>query len=319
MIRKIFWSKLKKPILALAPMAGVTDLAFRQICKKYGADVVYTEMISADGLHYGSKKTLPMLKIAKSEHPVIVQLFGKRPPMFVKAAKICEQAGFDGIDINFGCPAKKVVAHGGGVTMMRDLALCQEIIKTVCQSTKLPVSVKIRSSINRTSGRGEITAVDFIKAIKNLPVSAVMVHGRSFEQPFAGEPDYAMIKKVKQEFRGIVLGNGGIFTPEQAKIMLAKTGADGIGLARGLYGRPWLFQQIKDYLQHGKYQEFTWTKIKKVMPEHAKLAFKAKGEHGLIELRKHLAWYVKGLPQAAAWRQKLVVIKSLKEIENILK
>ncbi|MFA6428073.1 MAG: tRNA-dihydrouridine synthase [Candidatus Buchananbacteria bacterium] len=319
MKQRNFWLSLNKPILALAPMAGVSDLAFRQICKKYGADVVYTEMISADGLHYDAKKTLAMLKLAPAEHPVVIQLFGKRPEVFAKAAKIATKAGFDGIDLNFGCPAKKVTAHGGGVTLMRDLKLCRKIVETVCLNTKLPVSVKIRSSINLVDSKKRVTALNFIKAIQGLPVSAVMIHGRSYELPFSGLPDYRMIKKVKKLFGGIVLGNGGIFTPELAKIMLEKTGVDGLGLARGLYGRPWLFTQLKDYLATGEFKEFKFNKIKKVMLAHARLAFKAKGEYGLIELRKHLAWYVKGLPQAVELRNKLVVSKSVKDIESILK
>ncbi|HNP75222.1 MAG TPA: tRNA-dihydrouridine synthase family protein, partial [bacterium] len=151
-----FWQKIKKPILALAPMAGVTDSAFRQLCKHYGADVVYTEMVSADGLYYDSKKTLELLKFSKAEKPIVVQLFGKRPATFVKAAAICQAAGFDGLDINFGCPAKKVVAHGGGVTLMRDLNNCRQIVEAVLAGTSLPVSVKIRAGID------EVTAVDFI-------------------------------------------------------------------------------------------------------------------------------------------------------------
>src|SRR3989344_802132 len=143
-----FWQKLNKPILALAPMAGVSDSAFRQLCKSFGADVVYTEMISADALHYGSKKTLAMLKFAKSEKPIVCQLFGKRPEMFKKACQIVEKAGYSGIDLNFGCPAKKVVAHGGGVTLMRDLNFCRQMIIEAAKNTRLPISVKIRAGID---------------------------------------------------------------------------------------------------------------------------------------------------------------------------
>ena len=297
---KNFWSKLHKPILALAPMAGVTDSAYRQICRKYGADVVYTEMVSADGLYYDSKKILEFLKFAKSEHPVVIQLFGKDPSKFTKAAQLAEKAGFDGIDINFGCPAKKVAGHGGGVTLMRDLNKCQEIIEAVLKGTKLPVSVKLRSSIK--NGDKIVTALDFIRYMKDLPIIAVMVHGRPYENPFSAEIDYEMIKSVKKEFKGIVLGNGGINVPTDAKIMLEKTGVDGFGIARGIYGKPWIFQQIKDYLKNGKYQKFDKAKIKKVIIQHAEAALKAKDKHGLIELRKHLLWYVKGWENAKEMR-----------------
>ncbi|MDO8669394.1 MAG: tRNA-dihydrouridine synthase [Candidatus Buchananbacteria bacterium] len=317
-----FWQKLKKknkPILALAPMAGVTDSAFRQICKYYGADVVYTEMISADGLYYDSHKTLGLLKFKKSEQPVVIQLFGKNPSAFVKAAKICEDVGFAGIDINFGCPAKKVVASGGGVTLMRDLDKCRQIIEAVLAGTKLPISIKVRASIKKEGSDERISALDFIRYIKDLPVSAVMVHGRPHENPFGAAIDYEMIKNIKQEFAGVVLANGGITKPEEAKIMIDKTQADGLGLARGLYGRPWLFKQVKDYLKIGKYKEFKPSDIKKAMIKHARMSFEAKGDYGLIELRKHLLWYVAGWSEAKKLRSELVRVKTLSDIKKILK
>ncbi len=337
-----FWIKIKPPILALAPMAGITDSAFRQLCRHYGADVVYTEMISADGLYYDSKKTLEFLKIDKKEHPVVAQLFGKHPEKFSKAARLCEQVGFDGIDINFGCPAKKVAGHGGGVTLMRDLPKCRQIIEAVLAGTKLPISVKLRSSINsllssrvRRGGRGisenkeeeinkKITALDFLKFMKDLPLAAAMIHGRSYEKPFEGEPDYEMIKKCVQYQKGInpqcaIIGNGGIKKPEDAKKMIELTGVDGVGLARGLYGRPWLFEQCHKYLKAGKYSEFAVADIKKAILLHGRLAFAAKKKHGLVELRKHLLWYVSGRPNAKALRAQLVRVESISDIKKILK
>jgi len=317
-----FWIKLKKKktILALAPMAGITDSAFRQICRKYGADVVYTEMVSADGLYYDSKKTLEFLKFDKSEHPAIIQLFGKHPDKFTKAAEIAEQAGFDGIDINFGCPAKKVAGHGGGVTLMRDLDKCRKIIEAVMAGTKLPISVKLRTSIKKDDG--VVTSLDFIKAMAGLPIAAIMIHGRSYEKPFDGEIDYEMIKKCVQEFKrqnphGVVLGNGGIKKPEDAKIMIEKTGVDGVGLARGLYGKPWLFKQVAEYLKTGKYKELTQKQIAKVILEHAKFAFSAKNAYGLVELRKHLLWYVSGWQNAKELRAKLVKVENISDIKKI--
>ena len=309
-----FWQKLNKnkPILALAPMAGVTDSAFRQICKHYGADVVYTEMVSADGLYYGSKKTMELLKLSKKEKPIVVQLFGKRPETFIKAASVCQAAGFDGIDINFGCPAKKVVAHGGGVTLMRDLNRCRQIMEAVLSGTSLPVSVKIRAGID------DVTAVDFISNIKDLPIAALMVHGRYFKNPFSGPVDRDMIKRAKREFGGIVLANGGIASPEAAKEMLDKTGVDGLGLARGLYGQPWLFKQIKDYLKTDQYKTVGPIEIKKVILRHAKLALATKNSHGLVELRKHLLWYVAGWSEAKKLRSELVQVETLAAIEQIL-
>lgn len=360
-----FWQKLgkrKQPILALAPMAGITDSAFRQMCRKYGADVVYTEMVSADGLYYDSKKTFEFLKFDKAERPVVIQLFGKHPDKFTKAAQLAEQAGFDGIDINFGCPAKKVAGHGGGVTLMRDLDKCKAIIEAVMAGTKLPVSVKLRTSILMSSRAersgvegslstarenfnsqisnkrdsstspitasvgmttGIVTALDFLKAMKDLPISAVMIHGRSYEKPFDGEIDYGMIKKCVQYYKKhnpncVILGNGGIRSPEDAKLMIKKTGVDGVGLARGLYGKPWLFRQCADYLKTGQYKAMTQAGIKKAILEHAKFALKAKSDYGLIELRKHLLWYVSGWPNAKEIRSKLVKIETLADIKKAI-
>ncbi len=324
-----FWHKLTKPILALAPMAGVTDIAFRQMCKQFGADVIFTEFASTNALVFGSDKTVVMLRFAESERPVVVQLFGNNPEMFARAAKIVTQLGFDGIDINFGCPAYKVVKHGGGVALMRNLPLCREIIAATIKATSLPVSIKIRASIcketplkkgkRKVKACGQpITAVDLVKTIKDLPVASLMIHARSFETPFDGEPNIEIVKKVREIWPGILIYNGGVYSPEIAKQMLEQTGADGIGLARGAWGRPWLFQQVKDYLQTGTYKNPSRDEIKQIIIKHAELALTQKGEHGLIELRKHLVKYVKGWPDAANLRAKLVQVKSVDEIRQIL-
>lgn len=315
---KNFWTKLKKPILALAPMAGITDSAFRQMCKKYGADVVYSEMVSVDGLHYASAKTVAMLDYVKNEQPVVFQLFGKKPELFIEAAKLIEKKGGAGVDINFGCPAPKIYKYGGGVKLMRDLDLCYAIVKNVCSAVKIPVSIKLRRSIKTLDKKKEIIALDLIEKIKDLPVSAVMIHGRSYEQGFSGEPDYAMIKKVKQKFPGIVLGNGGIYSPKQAAKMLDKAKVDGLGLGQGVFGKPWLFQQIKNYLATGKYEEYEFAEIKPIVLEHAALNYKLKGKRGILEMRKHLGWYVKGFSGANELRKSLIKVNTLEEIKNIL-
>ncbi len=306
------WKKLTSPIIALAPMAGVTDSAFRRLCQSCRADLVYTEMISADALYYQSKKTLEMLKISRSEKPVIAQLFGKRLFSFSKAIKLCHRAGFDGIDINFGCPAKKVVSHGGGVTLMKDLDFCRRIIETAVKTSRLPVSVKIRAGI------GSITALDFLEKIRDLPVSAVMIHGRYFKNPFSGPVDFEIIKQAKKLFQGKVLANGGIVSPETAREALDKTGADGLGLARGVCGRPWLFQEIKEFLETGRYHRPDTSEIKKIIKKHGRFAYQTKGDRGIIELRKHLLWYTAGRPRAKALRCRLVRISDLRELDEVL-
>lgn len=311
------WEKLKKnkkPILALAPMAGVTDSAFRQMCVKYGADIVYSELASASALHFDSEKTFDLLKFRKSERPYIVQLFGNNPEHFAKAARIVtEKIKPDGIDINFGCPAKKVFNIGAGCALMNDFKLAKQIIKTTIDNTDLPVSIKIRSSL------GKKTGVNFVKYMKDLHITAIMVHGRTYHGGFTGVPDFKTIKKIKEIFPGIVLGNGGVYSPEEALTMLKETGADGVGIARGAQGNPWLFKQIREYLETGKYKKVTQKQIFKVALQHSKLAEKEGGKNGILEMRKHLCWYIKNMPEASKLRQKLVQVESYKDVEEILK
>ncbi len=341
---KNFWNNLKKPILALAPMAGVTDIAFRGMCKHFGADVIYTEFASSEALVYKSKKTIEMIRFKDSERPVVVQIFGKNPKIMAQAAKICEDLGFDGVDINFGCPAYKVVKHGGGVNLMRNPKLCQEITQAIIEAVKIPVSIKIRSSIKKeltnakklerksipklssqlksnykiTNNKDSFTAIDLIKEINKKPPAAIMIHARSYEQPFDGYPQIEIVKELRKLYSGILLHNGGVYTPEIAKELLEQTKADGLGIARGAWGKPWLFEQIKDYLKTGQYKKYSETEIKNFILDHAQLALEQKGEHGLIELRKHLSWYVKGWPGAKKLKDKLVRTSTLKEIKQIL-
>ncbi|MEW6611059.1 MAG: tRNA-dihydrouridine synthase [Patescibacteria group bacterium] len=311
-----FWTHLSRPFLALAPMAGMTDRAFRTMCKRFGADVIYTEFASANALARHNKKTEQMLTFAEEEQPVVCQIFGSDVEMFSKATQEVEKLGFAGIDINFGCPAYKVTRHGGGVQLMKNLALCAELVAAVCGAATLPVSVKIRASIN--DHQKKITAIDLVEKIKSLPVSAIMVHGRSYELPFDGEPDNGMIAEVKKKFNGIVIANGGINNPETAKKMREETKADGLGIARGALGRPWIFRQIRDYLTTGSCHEPSWEEKKECIVTHAKLALETKGPYGIIEMRKHLVWYVKGLRDAKKIHEELVRAKTLEEIQRLI-
>lgn len=330
-----FWQQLKKPILALAPMAGVTDTPFRQMCKRYGVDVIYTEFASVDALTHGNIKTREMIAFEPSEQPVVCQIFGSKPELFYKSAKILEEMGFSGMDINFGCPAYKVVKSGGGVKLMRNLALCEELVQAACEGSKLPVSIKIRASIrhdvntrDKVEGGDEldnyecavdkVTALDLVNKIKHLPVAAIMLHARSYEQPFDGEPDMEMLNDVRKIWPGILLANGGIYSPEKAKEILDATKVDGLGIARGAWGQPWIFQQTKDYLNKGQYKNMTWEETKEIIIKHAELSLQTKGTYGLIELRKHLAHYIKGIPGAGEIRAKLVQVKELADITSAL-
>jgi tRNA-dihydrouridine synthase B len=315
-----FWKKIHKPILALAPMAGITDSAFRQMSKKYGADVTYSEMASATALFHKPEKTLKLLKFNKIERPYVVQLFGNKPEHFIRATRIItKEVKPDGIDLNFGCPAKKVFVNGSGCALMSDIKLSREIISAVCENTILPVSIKIRAGLR------DISALEFIKKTKDIPYSAIMIHGRTYEHSFSGPVDFSICEKIKKIVPDkIVLGNGGINTPGDAiKIIHDYPLLDGLGIARGAWGKPFIFNQIKELLichsklvQNDKYNFF---KIKKIMIEHAKLIYKDKKDLGMLEIRKHLCWYIKGFPGASELRKKLVLAKSVKEIEKILK
>ena len=305
----------------MTPMAGITDSAWRQICKIWGADIVHTEFVSADALYHGSKKTLKMLTYKTCEQPIIVQLFGKNPDTYPKAAKLIESLGVDGIDINFGCPAKKVAGHGGGICLLRDMETVKKIVATTVEATNLPVSVKTRLSLNVVQGhpeKGKITVLDFIKALSDFPLAAMIVHGRSYETPFIGPVDLKGLKKAGKKFKtGKFLINGSFQTVESVVKDLKYTKADGIALSRSLYGRPWLFKQIKDYIKTGQYQEITWPEIKDTAIKHAHLLWGSKQAQGFKEMRKHLLFYVKDRPDAASLRKQLVAVENPKQVEKI--
>ncbi len=316
-----FWEKLNKPIITSTPMAGISDTAWRQLCKKWGADVVYTEFVSVDALFYDSQKTIKMLQYVASEQPVIAQIFGRRAELYPKAAKLIEKLGFAGVDINFGCPAKKVAGHGGGICLLRDMETVKKIVANTIESVDIPVSIKSRISLNTITGspdKGKITALDLFDALKEYPLAAVIIHGRTYETPFTGPVDLEMLKGLREKFtKGIFLINGSFQSIESVVEDLKYTKADGIALARSLYGRPWLFKQIKDYLATGKYTEVTWTEIKATAIEHAHLLYESKGPKGFQEMRKHLLFYVKGHPQASELRYNLVRVQTPQEVEKI--
>jgi nifR3 family TIM-barrel protein len=316
---KNFYKKLSKPIYALAPMAGVADSAFRQICKQFGADIVYSEMISATAIAYNSKKTLELMEFNKKERPYIIQLFGSKPEHFAIAAKfITKKVKSDGIDINFGCAVKKVTKQGAGVALMANLKLALKVIEATINNTNLPVSIKIRSQV------GKITALDFLKNLQDLDIKAVMIHGRTSTQGNSGEVNYKIIKQARKYFKGIILANGGVKDKKSADELLKLTGADGVGIGQGALGKPWIFKQLRinnypSRPRRAEADELTIKDIYKVALEHSKLEQKLKGKQGIIEMRKHLCWYMGGLKNASELRKDLVKIRSLEEIKKILK
>lgn len=309
-----FWLKLPKPFFALAPMAGVADSAFRQLCKSFGADLVYSEMVSAAGLVYDSKKTLDLLEFSKKERPYIVQLFGSKPDHFAKAAEIVEKKiKPDGLDINFGCPVDKVRKQGAGAILMKDLALAKKIIKATIDHTNLPVSLKCRVRV------GQVDVLKFLKYMSGLDIKAVMIHGRSLEQGKSGEIDWQIIKQARSYFKGIVIANGGVKTAADALSLLKKTKADGVGIAQGALGRPWIFQNLKSQPASWQTDIKTKEEIFKIILKHAILVNKLKGKPGMVEMRKHLCWYVRGLPRAADLRERLVKVNNLDNLKVILR
>lgn len=324
------WTSLSKPVLALAPMAGITDSAFRLIAKESGADVVYSEMANVSALFYRPRRTLDLIRFSPAEQPYIVQLFGKEPDHFAHAAKLVskglptitysiasekakENALPAGIDINFGCPAKKVFGHGSGAALMDKPELAREIIKSVAANTHLPVSIKVRSEVKG------VTIMDFLQRINinELQVSAIMIHGRTYAQGFSGPIDSVAIREVKKYFRGIVLANGGIRFVDDAKRLLDETGADGVGIGTGIYGNPMLFSELRNALRPEEDRRPEFSK-KETILRHARYALELKGKHGIVELRKHLLWYLKGLPHAKELRAKIVAVASIEEIKPIV-
>ncbi len=324
---KNFWQKLKYPILSTTPMAGITDSAWRQILKKWGADVVHTEFVSVDALYYQSPKTLKLLEYSAREQPVVVQIFGKRAELYPKAAQIVAKTGVCGIDINFGCPAKKVAGHGGGICLLRDLDTVYDIVANTIEAVDLPISVKTRLSLNAVQGhpeKGQITVFDFLDKIAKLPIAALILHGRTYELPFTGPVDLKSLKQAGRHFKKLwpeakYLINGSFQTVESVVSDLKYTEADGIALSRALYGRPWLFQQIKDYIKTGSYQEVDWQTKKQTILEHAELLWQTKDKKAFVEMRKHLLFYVKGRPDAKELRKQLVTVKNPQDVAKILK
>ncbi|MDP2709534.1 MAG: tRNA-dihydrouridine synthase [bacterium] len=311
-----FWKKIPKPIYALAPMAGAADSAFRQICKSFGAAVVYSEMISATAVVYNSEKTLELMRFDKTERPFVVQLFGAKPEHFAVAAKFITKkiparrngGKPDGIDINFGCPVKKVARQGAGAVLMNDLKLARKIIEAVIDNTSLPVSIKIRAKV------GEMDALKFLRGIKDLNIAAVMIHGRSLAQGHSGEVDWQIIKQARQYFNGLILANGGVKDKISADELLALSQADGLGIGQGALGRPWIFREVRSKKLEVRSRE----EIFKIMLAHARLVYKLKGQRGIMEMRKHLCWYAAGLPGAKKLRAELIKARNLKDIKKII-
>lgn len=303
-------------ILCLGPMAGVTDLPFRLLCKEKGADLVYTEMVSAKGIKYNNSNTKKLLEVSKDEKPVAVQLFGSDPDIMADMAKRIEDMDFDILDINMGCPVPKVVNNGEGSALMNNPGLVAEIVYKVSRAIKKPVTVKIRKGFDKD----RINAVEIAKIAEDNGAAAVAVHARTRDQFYSGKADWDIIRQVKEAVSIPVIGSGDIVTPIDAENMLTQTGCDGLMIARGTRGNPWIFEQIKAYLDKGIIiPKPGFEEVMRMILRHAQMIIDYKGEYtGIREMRKHVSWYTAGFPGSAKLRTKINEIESLEDLKILL-
>ena len=300
----------------LGPMAGVTDLPFRVLCKEQGAGLLCMEMVSAKAILYNNKNTESLLEIHPDEQPVSLQFFGSDPKIMSEMAKRVEERPFDIMDINMGCPVPKVVRNGEGSALMKNPKLVYEIVSAMVKAIDKPVTVKIRKGFDDSC----INAVEIAKIIEEAGAAAVAVHGRTREQYYSGQADWDIIRQVKEAVSIPVIGNGDVTSPQKAEELVKQTGCDGIMIARGAQGNPWIFSEMITYEETSTLPERPGKEeVRDMMLRHARLQLKYKGEFiGIREMRKHVAWYTAGYPHSAQLRAAVNEVQSMEELEQLL-
>lgn len=307
--------ELDSPV-ALAPMAGVTDLPFRILCREQGCGLMCTEMVSAKALLYKNRNTKPLLETKPEERPVAVQLFGSDPEIMSEMALMLEEGPYDIIDVNMGCPVPKIVNNGEGSALMKNPKLAGEILSAMTRKLKKPVTVKFRKGFNDES----VNAVEFAKMAEQSGAAAVAVHGRTREQFYSGKADWDIIRQVKEAVSIPVIGNGDIFTPQDTGRMMEETGCDGVMVARGAKGNPWIFSRIDHYLKTGEVLPKQGPEeVKQMILRHAELLVAFKGEYtAMREMRKHVSWYTAGYPHSAALRNEINLVETMEELAELV-
>lgn len=302
--------------LILAPMAGVTDLPFRLLCKEQGAGLLCMEMVSAKAILYKNRNTESLLEIDPRENPVSLQLFGSDPEIISTIAHQIEERPFDILDLNMGCPVPKIVNNGEGSALMKNPKLAGEIIRETVKAIDKPVTVKIRKGFDDE----HINAVEMAKIAEDAGAAAVAVHGRTREQFYSGRADWDIIRQVKEAVSIPVIGNGDLLTAEDVIAMEEQTGCDGFMIARGAQGNPWIFRQILHYFETGEHlAKPTLEEVTQMILRHARMMLEFKGEYiGIREIRKHAAWYTAGYPNSARLRVAINNVESFEALEELL-
>ena len=296
----------------LAPMAGVTDLPFRLLCRRQGAGMVCMEMVSAKAIYYNNKNTEELLAIHPEEHPASLQLFGSDPEIVADQAARIEERPFSVLDFNMGCPVPKVVNNGEGSALMRDPVLVERLLKALVKAVEKPVTVKIRKGFDENS----VNAVEIARIAESCGVAAVAVHGRTRAQYYSGRADWDIIRQVKEAVKIPVIGNGDVDSPQAAAAMLEQTGCDGVMIGRAAQGNPWIFREVTQYLDTGAIPPRPGSReVKELVRRHAALQLAYKGEYTAVrEMRKHLAWYTAGYPHSARFRQTINTMETMEEL-----